>query len=184
MNKKYNAPQSNSKSFKSFLFWGIILAVTIFFIVFIIVRFANSRSVNSYDSLTQLEGNELLLAEAQTETYLVFVYSSILEKEADDDEFDELMYKYITFAKKNSDKAAVRHIYGFDITKPENQKIIITDTGEQKASISGVEDFEDLLIYSKDVPVLLIISGNVVEDFKDSDNAISDYLLAIIDANK
>lgn len=184
MNKKYNAPQTNSKSFKSYLFWGIIIAVTVFFIVFIIVRFVNARSVNSYDSLIQLEGNQILEVEEQTETYLVFVYSSKQEKEAEDDEFDELMYKYITFAKKNKDVKAVYNIYGFDIDKPENKKVIITDTGEKKIKINGVESFDDLLIYSKDVPILLVISGNVVDDYKDSDNSISDYLQAIIEANK
>lgn len=184
MNKKYSAPTTNKRSFKSILFWGLIFAISVFFIVFIIFRFVNARSVNSYDSLTNVVGEQLFEKEAQTETYLVFVYSSSAEKEAEDDEFDELVYKYITFAKKNADKKSVYNIYGFDIDKPENKKVIITDTGEKKASISDVEYIDDLLIYSKDVPMLLIVSGNIISDYKDSDNAISDYLQSIIDANK
>lgn len=184
MNKKYTAPQTQKRSFKSFLFWGVLIAITIFFIIFIIFRFVNARSVNSYDSLTQVQGEELFLKEAQTETYLVFVYSSSDEEANEDDEFDKLVYKYITFAKKNKDKTSVYNIYGFDVDKPENHRVLITDTGEQKAVISDVETLDDLLIYYKDVPMLLVVSGNIITDYKDSDNAISDYLQSIIDANK
>ena len=35
MNKKYNAPTPKAKKgFKSILFWGLIIAITVFFIVF------------------------------------------------------------------------------------------------------------------------------------------------------
>lgn len=184
MNKKYTAPTKPKRSFKTFLFWGAIIGVTIFFIIFIVFRFVNARSVNSYDSLIQLKGEELFEKEAQTETYLVFVYSSKAEEEKEDDEFDELVYKYITFAKKNSSKASVYNIYGFDVDNPENHIVLITDTGEQKAVINDVDTITDLLIYSKDVPMLLVVQGNMIYDYKDSDNSISDYLQSIIEANK
>ncbi len=186
MNKKYNAPTPKAKKgFKSILFWGLIIAITVFFIVFIVFRFVNARSVNSYDSLTELKGEQILSKEAQTETYLVFVYSKKAEEEKEDDDFDKLVYKYITFAKKNAaNNTSVYNIYGFDIDDPTNKKVIISNSGEKKEVISNVSEFDELLIYDNDIPMLLIISGNIVSDYKDSNNAISDYLQSIIDANK
>ena len=58
MNKKYG--QQQKTSYKSIIFWGLIALITLIFIIVIIVRFAQSRTVNSYDSLKQLQGEEIL----------------------------------------------------------------------------------------------------------------------------
>lgn len=184
MNKKYTTLSKKKTSFKTLIFWLAIGAITLFCIIFVIVKFQINRKVNSYDSLDNIKGNQVFTIGAQTDTYLVFVYSSSGEKESEYDDFDKLMFNYITYSKKHGDLAGVYKIYGFDIDNPENKKAIISSTGSKKESVSDVEQIDDLRIYSENVPMLLVISGNVVDDYKDSDNAISGYLQDIMDANK
>lgn len=179
MNKKYG--QQQKTSYKSIVFWGLIALITLIFIVVIVVRFAQSRTVNSYDSLTQLEGEEIL---KQEDKYLVFVYNSENEKNSENDEFDKLVFNYISFSKRNKSNTSVFKIFGFDVVKPENKKVLISSDGGKANNISNVEEFEELLIKSGDIPMLLVISGNKIVDYKDSDNAISEYLQHIIDDNK
>lgn len=179
MNKKYG--QQKKTSYKSIVFWGLIALITLIFIIVIIVRFAQSRTVNSYESLKQLEGAEVL---EQSNKYLVFVYNSTEEKESASDNFDNVMFNYISFAKRNKGNDDVLAIYGFDIVKPENKKIIVSAESSKDYNITNVEEYEELLIESDQVPVLLVISGNKITDFKDSDNAICDYLQTIMDENK
>ena len=179
MNKKYGKQQKTS--YKSIIFWGLIALITLIFIIVIIVRFAQSRTVNSYDSLKQLQGEEIL---EQSDKYLVFVYNSTTEKSSEIDNFDKVVFNYISFAKRNKSNESVFKIFGFDIVNPDNKKVVISSDSGKTANISNVEDFSELLIKSGDIPMLLIISGNKIIDYKDSDNAISEYLQNIIDENK
>ena len=178
MNKKYGQQKQNN--YKAIVFWGIIALVTLIFIVAIIVRFAQSRTVNSYDSLTNLVGEDLF--DASEDQYIVFVYDAEKEEEYKKDEFDQVIFNYITFAKRNKNNDEVYEIFGFDINEPANHKVLVD--GEKTATIVGAEAIKDLLIKSEDVPVILIIKDNKVVDYKDSDNSISEYLQDIIDENK
>lgn len=178
MNKKYGQQKQNN--YKAILFWGIIALVTLIFVVAIIVKFAQSRTVNSYDSLTNLVGEELF--DASENQYIVFVYDGEKEEEYKKDEFDQVIFNYITFAKRNKNNEEVYEIFGFDINEPSNYKVVID--GDKSATIVGAETIKDLLIKSGDIPVILIIKDNKVVDYKDSDNSISEYLQDIIDENK
>lgn len=180
MNKKYGQPKQNN--YKSILFWGIIGLITLAFIIAVIVKFVQSRTVDSYDSLSQLEGEELF--EASEGKYIVFVYNSEKEEAATNNEFDQTVFNYITFAKRNSSNENVLAIFGFDVTKPENNKVVISDNGGKIEKVINVEEIKDLLIKEGNVPALLVIKDNKITDYKDSDNAISDYLQTIIDENK
>ena len=178
MNKKYGQQKQNN--YKAILFWGIIALVTLIFVVAIIVKFAQSRTVNSYDSLKNLVGEELF--DASENQYIVFVYDGEKEEEYKKDEFDQVIFNYITFAKRNKNNEEVYEIFGFDINEPSNYKVVID--GDKSATIVGAETIKDLLIKSGDIPVILIIKDNKVVDYKDSDNSISEYLQDIIDENK
>ena len=178
MNKKYGQQKQNN--YKAIVFWGIIALVTLIFIVAIIVKFAQSRTVNSYDSLTNLVGEDLF--DASEDQYIVFFYDAEKEEEYKKDEFDQVIFNYITFAKRNKNNDEVYEIFGFDINEPANHKVLVD--GEKTATIVGAEAIKDLLIKSEDVPVILIIKDNKVVDYKDSDNSISEYLQDIIDENK
>lgn len=177
MNKKYG--QQQKTSYKSIVFWGLIALITLIFIIVVIVRFAQSRTVNSYESLNHLEGAEVL---EQKDKYLVFVYDSSSEKEIEN--FDEVVFNYISFAKRNKNNDEVFAIYGFDISNPENKKVIISGEGSKEANISNVEEYDELLIENDSIPMLLIVSSNKITGYKDSDNAICDYLQTIMDENK
>ncbi len=82
----------------------MIALITLIFIIVIIVRFAQSRTVNSYDSLKQLQGEEIL---EQSDKYLVFVYNSTTEKSSEIDNFDKVVFNYISFAKRNKSNESV-----------------------------------------------------------------------------
>ena len=180
MNKKYQKPKQ--LSYKSIIFWSIIAIITLIFLIVMVVKFAQSRTVNSYSSLKQVSSEQVFAQ--KDDTYLVFIYNSYDENSTTKDEFDQLMFNYITFAKryaKNNDD--VLAIYGLNVNKPENSRIIVSGDNVTE-SIRGINKFENLKISKNNVPLLLIIKDGAVSDYKATNSDISDYLHDIIDGNK
>ncbi len=177
MNKKYQKPKQ--LSYKSIIFWSIIAVITIIFLIVMVVKFAQSRTVNSYSSLKQVSGEQVF--SQKDDTYLVFVYNSYDENSATKDEFDQLMFNYITFAKryaKNNDD--VFAIYGLNVNKPENSRAIVSGDNVSE-SIRGINKFENLKISKNNVPLLLIIKDGAVSDYKATNSDIGDYLQNIME---
>jgi hypothetical protein len=107
MNKKITTKKT--VNYKNIIFWGVIGLITLAFIIAVIVRFIGSRTVNNYDSIDHLVGEEIF--EQTEETYIVYLYSSDSQYEEAVGAMDEIIFNYVTFQKRNSDDADVYKLF-------------------------------------------------------------------------
>ncbi|MDD3170908.1 MAG: hypothetical protein PHO86_01155 [Bacilli bacterium] len=177
MNKK--VVKTNSTSYKTIIFWGVIAILTLAFVVTIVIRFIGSRTINSYDSIDHVVGDEIF--EKKEETYLVYLYSSDDEYSEAVDAMEEIIFNYVTFQGRNDSDADVYKMYAADLSNPENAKSVVY---ESTTNVLSVDDFDSLKVSDKSIPVLLVIKDGSVISYDITDNDISDYLQTIIDENK
>src|SRR5690606_21549407 len=100
-----NLSTKNKLSYKVLGFWSIIALLTLIFIGFVIVKFIETRNIQTMDDLINLREQQIF---EQKGTYYVYVYSKVgvtedkneLEEAA---ELEETIINYLTYAKKNNE---------------------------------------------------------------------------------
>ena len=177
MNKKITT--KTTVNYKNIIFWGVIGLITLAFIIAVIVRFIGSRTVNNYDSIDHLVGEEIF--EQTEETYIVYLYSSDSQYEEAVGAMDEIIFNYVTFQKRNSDDADVYKLYAVDLADPENAKAVVF---ESETNMLVGSQFSTLKVSDKSIPVLIVIKKGSVISYDITENDISDYLQTIIEENK
>lgn len=177
MNKKVVAKKS--VNYKNIIFWGVIGLITLAFIVTVVVRFIGSRTVNNYDSIDHVIGEQIF--DQKEETYIVYLYSTDSTYEEAVKAMDEVIFNYVTFQKRNSDDADVYKLYAADLTNPENAKAVVF---ESETNMLVADKFSSLKVSDKSIPVIIVIKNGSVISYDITENDISDYLQTIIEENK
>lgn len=177
MNKK--VASNKTLSYKSIVFWGIIALLTLSFIIAIIVRFVGSRTINSYDSLVELKGDEIF--DQAEEKYIVYFYSSDEKYKTSVEAMEDIFFNYATFQKRNSSNKEVLKAYVVDLADPENAKCLVFESTNNTLT---VDKFSDLKISDKSIPLMLVIENGKATSNKKTESEIGSYLQGIIDENK
>ncbi len=177
MNKKIATKKS--VNYKNIIFWGVIGLITLAFIVAVVVRFIGSRTVNNYDSIDHVVGEEIF--EKTEETYIVYLYSSDSQYEEAVSAMDEIIFNYVTFQKRNSDDADVYKLYAADLADPENAKAVVF---ESETNMLVTDQFSSLKVSDKSIPVIIVVKKGSVISYDITENDISEYLQTIIEENK
>lgn len=140
-------------------FWSMIGLVTIIFLVMLIFVMP-SRQIKSLSKITHLKMNEVFTQ--GEEAYYVYIYdSSNLEEFGKNHNLKPIIINYANFAKSNANKKGVYKIYRFDVNYPSNQKV-----KSSKHSPYGVNNFDDFTVDVTDLPILITIEGNKIQDRK------------------
>lgn len=174
MNDKFKKKKNVSK--KSIIFWSLMGLILLTLLTVLIVKVAQTREISSYNKLEMITGPDLF--NQDDEKYFVLVYNYNGEKDLET--FDKSMFKYFTYHRDNG-KAT--NIYGMDIDENQNKPCLITT--ESKQSVSGATEFPNrtngsnstvLKIYEENTPMLLVISGGSVTEYKTGENEIMSYI--------
>lgn len=179
MNRKM---KKSKYSYKSFIFWGLIAAVTVAFFVAVVIGFINNHKISKYESIDHVIGQQ---AYQQEGTYFVLIYDSTVQNP----DIDENVFNYASFANANKKNEAVYKIYCFDIRNTENKKCLASDnniTGTTTFPSSGLNASSSasmLQVAEGTLPLLLQITNGEVAKFYEGENKINQAFQSIIDAN-
>lgn len=176
MNKKVTKKPVN---YKNIVFWGMIGIITLVFIVAVVIRFIGSRTVNDYDSIDHVIGEEVF--DQKEETYIVYLYSSDSQYEESVKAMEEIIFNYVTFQKRNDEDTDVYKLYAADLANPENAKAVVF---ESETNMLVTDKFSSLKVSDKSIPVIIVIKNGSVISYDITENDISDYLQTIIEENK
>lgn len=164
---------------KNIIFWSVIGLITLAFITIVVVRFIGSRTVNNYDSIEHLVGQEVF--EQKEETYVVYLYSKDPLYSEAVKAMDEVIFNYVTFQKRNSDDGDVYKLYAVDLANPENAKAVVY---ESELNMLSGNKFANLKVSDKSLPVMVVVKEGTIIFYSITENDISNYLQKIIEDNK
>ncbi len=161
MSKKAN--EIKAKKAKIISFWSMIGFITLAFITVLVILFIETTPIKSYsdirrDHLTLIR--EQMFRQDAT-SYYVYIYNSDSTNELSIEKAEELepiVFNYFNFVKRNSRKAGIIKIYGFDVNDLENRSCI-RDTD----SLSRIDNFASLSIKEASIPVLVKVINGVIE---------------------
>lgn len=171
--------KSNKKqkiSVKTYVFWGAVVAAVVVLIAALAINAANHRTVNNFDSMDYVKGNQVFTVDK--DEYMVLFYDFAGEKRME--EFDNVVLKYMQYQRNNKLKATP--IYGADLDEYSN-KLYIYDS----ANIDGtttypgntfvdVMDSSVLRFEEEDIPLLVIIKDGEVTKGYEGETAVKEYL--------
>lgn len=173
--------KKNTISKKSIIFWSAIAAAVVVLIISLIITAVRNRSIVNYNDL--LEDNSVLGKEIFTqeeETYLVLFYNFEYEEEMET--FNNTIYTYLEFYRNNKSKEGVMKMYAADYDEYSNELCLVDGT----SNISGTTTYPGdtlatnestvLRINRSDVPVLLVVKGGSISEYKTGESAIKTYL--------
>ncbi len=179
MNSKYKSKKNTSK--KPIIFWSVVGVCLIVIITMLIIRLAKIQDVSSYGKVEMITGQELF--NQDEEEYLVLFYNFNGEKAYE--EFDKGVYRYLTFLR---DTKGTQAFFGMDTDQESNRICFVTSQSAE--SIKNATQFPHayntgesgvLKVYEGNCPILLIMSGDKVSDYKSGENAILSYLKGIME---
>lgn len=168
-----NLTTRNKLSYKVLGFWSVIALLTLVFIGFVVVKYVENKNVQTMNDISNLKGEEVFQQEG---TYYVYIYSKVgivvndiprgdneLERAA---ELEETIVSYLTYAKRNKDATK---LYGMIVDVYENSGSLVV--GEQTTQTVNVTSYGGLKINTKDVPMLIKITGGRITNqfLKESD---------------
>lgn len=162
MSKKAN--EIKGKKAKIITFWTMIGFITLAFITVLIILFIEIIPIKSYsdirrDHLTLIK-DQMFMQEQST--YYVYIYNSNSSNELSIEKAEELepiVFNYFNFVKRNSRKASILKIYGFDVNDLENRSCI-HDTD----SLTRVSSFASFRIKENSLPVLVKVINGTIEN--------------------
>lgn len=162
-----NLATRNKPSYKVYGFWGIIALLTLVFIGFVIVKFVESRNIQTMNDISNLSEQQIF---EQQGTYYVYIYSKVgitdSKSELDRaDELEETIISYLTYAKRNKEASK---LYGMIVDSGSdtygNYGSLVT--GSQTTQVVNVTSFRNLKINREDVPMLIKISdGRITNQY-------------------
>jgi hypothetical protein len=175
-----NKTKSNKEnlSYKSVIFWSIILVLTISFIATMIVRFSErtSRPVQNFDDVQVFQN--AMFEKTETE-YLVYIYGTGTNENDSVLELEEHILNYLTFIKRNSKDSKAISLYAFNIDAQANQRVFVRG-GD--STLSSASNFSTMTLNEGDVPSLVVIRGGRVNRVIRGENQIKDHLITIIES--
>ena len=167
-----NLTTRNKLSYKVLGFWSVIALLTLVFIGFVIVKYVENRNIQTMNDISNLSEEAIFQQEG---TYYVYVYSKVGIPQGENEleraeELEETIVSYLTYAKRNKDATK---LYGMIVDSGSdtygNYGSLVF--GAQTTQTVNVTSFMNLKINSKDVPMLMKISGGRITNqyLKESD---------------
>lgn len=167
-------------SSKSIVFWSFIGVIVLVLLTLLVIRIFQRKDITSYDKVPEVSGSEIYTQ--SEENYFVLFYD-FAESEAMES-FDKTMFQYLTYRRDNGSKKGAYKLYKAVSTHPVNKKCIGTTTNVSNTT-TFPNTFEQtgsnvLSIASDDIPVLLIVTGGTITDYRIGETSILTYLNDII----